>query len=217
MKYLFCNDIKNCFRGRTLKLVIVVLILEFIFQFIIIDDNIVNLLLGRNLEYVKDYISMLFFLLHVLLFMFISLDIYLRDMLYNVDNIFFRIKPIKFIGEKIIFLIISTIVLRLLEYIVILPVLISRMESIDIIGLSLVKDILFYLLFSLIVILLREYKWLIGDKGLGLIIIFLIFVPKNIDVFYNYYLIGVFTLIVIIMLSMMCISKKIIESEGVGK
>ncbi len=217
MKYLFCNDIKNCFRGRTLKLVIVVLILEFIFQFIIIDDNIVNLLLGRNLENVKDYISMLFFLLHVLLFMFISLDIYLRDMLYNVDNIFFRIKPIKFIGEKIIFLIISTIVLRLLEYIVILPVLISRMESIDIIGLSLVKDILFYLLFSLIVILLREYKWLIGDKGLGLIIIFLIFVPKNIDVFYNYYLIGVFTLIVIIMLSMMCFSKKIIESEGVGK
>lgn len=217
MKYLFCNDIKKCFRGRTLKLVIVVLILEFIFQFIIIDDNIVNLLLGRNLENVKDYISMLFFLLHVLLFMFISLDIYLRDMLYNVDNIFFRIKPIKFIGEKIIFLIISTIVLRLLEYIVILPVLISRMESIDIIGLSLVKDILFYLLFSLIVILLREYKWLIGDKGLGLIIIFLIFVPKNIDVFYNYYLIGVFTLIVIIMLSMMCFSKKIIESEGVGK
>lgn len=217
MKYLFCNDIKNCFRGKTLKLVIVVLILEFIFQFIIIDDNIVNLLLGRNLENVKDYISMLFFLLHVLLFMFISLDIYLRDMLYNVDNIFFRIKPIKFIGEKIIFLIISTIVLRLLEYIVILPVLISRMESIDIIGLSLVKDILFYLLFSLIVILLREYKWLIGDKGLGLIIIFLIFVPKNIDVFYNYYLIGVFTLIVIIMLSMMCFSKKIIESEGVGK
>lgn len=217
MKYLFCNDIKNCFRGRTLKLVIVVLILEFIFQFIIIDDNIVNLLLGRNLENVKDYISMLFFLLHVLLFMFISLDIYLRDMLYNVDNIFFRIKPIKFIGEKIIFLIISTIVLRLLEYIVILPVLISRMESIDIIGLSLVKDILFYLLFSLIVILLREYKWLIGDKGLGLIIIFLIFVPKNIDVFYNYYLIGVFTLVVIIMLSMMCFSKKIIESEGVGK
>lgn len=217
MKYLFCNDIKNCFRGRTLKLVIVVLILEFIFQFIIIDDNIVNLLLGRNLENVKDYISMLFFLLHVLLFMFILLDIYLRDMLYNVDNIFFRIKPIKFIGEKIIFLIISTIVLRLLEYIVILPVLISRMESIDIIGLSLVKDILFYLLFSLIVILLREYKWLIGDKGLGLIIIFLIFVPKNIDVFYNYYLIGVFTLIVIIMLSMMCFSKKIIESEGVGK
>ncbi len=217
MKYLFCNDIKNCFRGRTLKLVIVVLILEFIFQFIIIDDNIVNLLLGRNLENVKDYISMLFFLLHVLLFMFISLDIYLRDMLYNVDNIFFRIKPIKFIGEKIIFLIISTIVLRLLEYIVILPVLISRMESIDIIGLSLVKDILFYLLFSLIVILLREYKWLIGDKGLGLIIIFLIFVPKNIDVFYNYYLIGVFTFIVIIMLSMMCFSKKIIESEGVGK
>lgn len=217
MKYLFCNDIKNFFRGRTLKLVIVVLILEFIFQFIIIDDNIVNLLLGRNLENVKDYISMLFFLLHVLLFMFISLDIYLRDMLYNVDNIFFRIKPIKFIGEKIIFLIISTIVLRLLEYIVILPVLISRMESIDIIGLSLVKDILFYLLFSLIVILLREYKWLIGDKGLGLIIIFLIFVPKNIDVFYNYYLIGVFTLIVIIMLSMMCFSKKIIESEGVGK
>ncbi|MDO5393179.1 MAG: hypothetical protein Q4F33_01130 [Mycoplasmatota bacterium] len=217
MKYLFCNDIKNFFRGRTLKLVIVVLILEFIFQFIIIDDNIVNLLLGRNLENVKDYISMLFFLLHVLLFMFMSLDIYLRDMLYNVDNIFFRIKPIKFIGEKIIFLIISTIVLRLLEYIVILPVLISRMESIDIIGLSLVKDILFYLLFSLIVILLREYKWLIGDKGLGLIIIFLIFVPKNIDVFYNYYLIGVFTLIVIIMLSMMCFSKKIIESEGVGK
>lgn len=217
MKYLFCNDIKNCFRGRTLKLVIVVLILEFIFQFIIIDDNIVNLLLGRNLENVKDYISMLFFLLHVLLFMFISLDIYLRDMLYNVDNIFFRIKPIKFIGEKIIFLIISTIVLRLLEYIVILPILISRMESIDIIGLSLEKDILFYLLFSLIVILLMEYKWLIGDKGLGLIIIFLIFVPKNIDVFYNYYLIGVFTLIVIIMLSMMCFSKKIIESEGVGK
>lgn len=217
MKYLFCNDIKNCFRGRTLKLVIVVLILEFIFQFIIIDDNIVNLLLGRNLENVKNYISMLFFLLHVLLFMFISLDIYLRDMLYNVDNIFFRIKPIKFIGEKIIFLIISTIVLRLLEYIVILPVLISRMESIDIIGLSLEKDILFYLLFSLIVILLMEYKWLIGDKGLGLIIIFLIFVPKNIDVFYNYYLIGVFTLIVIIMLSMMCFSKKIIESEGVGK
>lgn len=217
MKYLFCNDIKNCFRGRTLKLVIVVLILEFIFQFIIIDDNIVNLLLGRNLENVKDYISMLFFLLHVLLFMFISLDIYLRDMLYNVDNIFFRIKPIKFIGEKIIFLIISTIVLRLLEYIVILPVLISRMESIDIIGLSLEKDILFYLLFSLIVILLMEYKWLIGDKGLGLIIIFLIFAPKNIDVFYNYYLIGVFTLIVIIMLSMMCFSKKIIESEGVGK
>lgn len=217
MKYLFCNDIKNCFRGRTLKLVIVVLILEFIFQFIIIDDNIVNLLLGRNLENVKDYISMLFFLLHVLLFMFISLDIYLRDMLYNVDNIFFRIKPIKFIGEKIIFLIISTIVLRLLEYIVILPVLISRMESIDIIGLSLEKDIFFYLLFSLIVILLMEYKWLIGDKGLGLIIIFLIFVPKNIDVFYNYYLIGVFTLIVIIMLSMMCFSKKIIESEGVGK
>lgn len=217
MKYLFCNDIKNLFKDKSLILIMIVLGLEFVFQFIIIDREIVNLLLGRNLESLKHYVAMLFFLLHALLFIFVALNIYLNDMIYNIDNIFFRITPIKFICEKVIFLIISTVILRGLEYILILPTIISNAYMVGTIVRYFIKDILFYLLLSLMIILLREYKWLLGEKSLWLMVIFLILVPKNIDVFYICYLIGIIIFMAIILFSIKVFVKRIIESEGVRK
>ena len=214
MKYLFYNDIKSLFKDKSLKLIMIVLILELIFQFIIIDDNIINLILGRNFEDIRYYIATLFFLLHILLFTYVSLNIYLKDIIYNLDNIFLRIHPAIFIIEKILFIFVAVIIIRLLEYLAIIPILIKTSYSLKLLSVNFIKDLLFYMMFSLCIVLTREYKWLIGEKSIILFVVFTILIPKNIDFLYIYYLMIIVMFIISTIISMNIYSKKIIEIEG---
>lgn len=217
MKYLFFNDIKNVFKDKSLKVICITLLLEFVFQFFLFDDNLINLLLGRNFNNIRYFISTLFFLLNILLFTYVSLNVYLNDITYNVDHIFLRIKPVKFIVEKVLIILLSVFALRAFEYILLLPTIINNSYSMTSIIEYYLKDILFYYTFSLLIIFVREYKWLIRDIGVLLFIIYIVIVPKNIDNFYLTYFIIVLILILLVILSINCFVKRIIESEGGSK
>lgn len=175
MKYLFFNDIKNVFKDKSLKVICITLLLEFVFQFFLFDNNLINLLLGRNFNNIRYFISTLFFLLNILLFTYVSLNVYLNDITYNVDHIFLRIKPVKFIVEKVLIILLSVFALRAFEYILLLPTIINNSYSMTSIIEYYLKDILFYYTFSLLIIFVREYKWLIRDIGILLFIIYYLY------------------------------------------
>ena len=56
------------------------------------------------------------YLLNVSIFLFIMVDIYIKDFCYNLDNLFLRTNPVRWFLKKSIIFILFMFMLKLLEY-----------------------------------------------------------------------------------------------------
>ena len=216
MKYLIRNDIKEL-KKRPLKIFIIILIMELLFQKLLPGDDTYNIILGRNLSDIQDYTAVLFFIFNSAFYIYIALHIITRDLIYNLDNIFLRIKEEKFILEKIICLIFSIFIFRTIEYIVALPLILKFNLSIITVLTMIIKDILYYSCISIMTIFLRELSYKINNMYIFLIILMLIIIPKNFDISYLYYLLGIIIFSILSIIVMKNNSKNIIEKEGENK
>lgn len=216
MKYLIRNDIKEL-KKRPLKIFAIILLMELLFQRFIPGDDIYNIILGRNLNDIQDYMAVLFFILNSAFYVYISLHITTRDLTYNLDNIFLRIKEEKFILEKIICLILSIFILRTVEYVIVLPLILKFNITIIMVIKMIIKDILYYLNISIMTIFLRELSYKINNMYMFLIIIILMIIPKNFDNSYLYYILGIIIFSILSIMVMKNNSKSIIEKEGENK
>lgn len=216
MKYLIRNDIKEL-KKRPLKIFIIILIMELLFQRFLLGDDIYNIILGRNLNDIQDYTAVLFFILNSAFYIYIALHIITRDLAYNLDNIFLRIKEEKFILEKIICLVFSIFIFRIVEYVIALPLILKFNLNMITVLMMLVKDILYYLCISIMTIFFREISYKINNLYIFLIILMIVIIPKNFDDSYLYFALGsiIFSIFSIIVIKNA--SKNIIEKEGESK
>ena len=180
MKYLIRNDL-NELKKRPLKIFIIILIMELLFQRFILGDNTYNTILGRNLNNIQDYMAVLFFILNSVFYIYIALHIITRDLTYNLDNIFLRIKEEKFILEKIICLVFSIFTFRIIEYIIALPLILKFNLTMVTVLMMLIKDVLYYSCISIMTIFFRELSYKINNMYMFLIILMIIIIPKNFD------------------------------------
>lgn len=216
MKYLIRNDL-NELKKRPLKIFIIILIMELLFQRFILGDNTYNTILGRNLNNIQDYMAVLFFILNSVFYIYIALHIITRDLTYNLDNIFLRIKEEKFILEKIICLVFSIFTFRIIEYIIALPLILKFNLTMVTVLMMLIKDVLYYSCISIMTIFFRELSYKINNMYMFLIILMIIIIPKNFDNSYLYYILGSIIFSILSIIVMKNNSKNVIEKEGENK
>ncbi len=208
MKYLFYNDISYLIHNK-IKIILLVLILPICSLLLNIssDISIIEILMksmGTNLS--LDYsgiVEVIMYIFNLSWFLYLISEIYTKDLTDNLENIFLRIKPIKYIVKKNLYFIIITVFIKAIQYILMIGILmISKNQT-----------VIDYELFKLIVvdtgyILLIQYIFLffyliyilLGKKISFLIttiIILIAIVPKNVWSICNYFYLIFLSLILI--------------------
>ena len=212
MRYLLKNDFRFLF--KSLIIFIIILIVEILFGSLIVSDNVIDILLGRNYNGVLDLLSILFYLLNLLYFIYVSLQLLIRDLTYNLDNVFFRISPLVFIFEKILFIIVVIFVLRFIQYILLVLVFFGESVTLSSILFKVLKDTFYYSALSCLSVFFRQCYYKINYFYMLCIVGGVIIIPKSMDKSYLLYLIILVFFVICNMLIMNYKCKYIIEKEG---
>ncbi len=220
------NDIDYLIRKRKTILLLVLLIplvSIFIAAFASATPNeiiIYSLGLSVNTKNI-GVIELIMYLFNVSLFIFLVADLYIKDVAYQLDNIFLRTRPAKWFVKKTILFMICVLFMKLIEYLGIF-IFFVIVKNVNIINQDFIKiffcDYLYilliqylFLLIYIISIYLSKHKWVC----LLLFVVAMIFIPKNIFSLRNDLLIILGAIVgvqIIIYLMFRISSKKIIES-----
>lgn len=226
MKYMIYNDIDYLIRKRKTILLLVLLIplvSIFIAAFASATPNeiiIYSLGLSVNTKNI-GVIELIMYLFNVSLFIFLVADLYIKDVAYQLDNIFLRTRPAKWFVKKTILFMICVLFMKLIEYLGIF-IFFVILKNVNVINQDFIKiffcDYLYilliqylFLLIYIISIYLSKHKWVC----FLLFVVAMIFIPKNIFSLRNDLLIilgAIFGVQIIIYLMFRISSKKIIES-----
>lgn len=224
MKYLFHNDISYLVRKKRIILMSVLflplLTLLLNLSTLYNINDIIMLCTGTNLEInTIDIIQLLMYLFNLFCFIYLMVDIYMKDLNDNLENIFLRMKPWEYIIKKNIYFTITIILIKILQYSIMFIILILYGNS-GTIGNTiplLLTDAIYilflqylYLLIYLIYILLKKNICFLTTMSILLILL----IPKNIWSISNYILYVILLIIIIqtiISLIFYKKSKRIIE------
>lgn len=222
MMYLWLSDIYYLLRKRYLYLLILFLLpilSTFLISFSSVGfvDSFISVL-GLNIitnQYSPmEIISYLYFVFFAL---FLVIDLYLKDILYQLDNIFMRMSLSKWYMHKIFLFIAVMFFLKLFQYLLVVltflilkgPITFSVLELLQLFITDTLYTILlqFLILFVAILSSFSKVRWL---SILSILITFFFF-PKSILIFERYWVVSIFFIVVLIFLILKIISKKIFE------
>ena len=224
MKYLFHNDISYLVRKKRIILIsvlflpLLILLLNLGTQYNI--NDIIMLCTGTNLEInTIDIIQLLMYLFNLYSFIYLMVDIYMKDLNDNFVNIFLRMKPWEYIVKKNIYFTITIILIKVLQYSIMFIILILYGNS------GTIGNTIFLLLTDAIYILFSQYLYLLIyliyillKKNIcfltAMSILLILLIPKNIWSISNYILYVILLIIIIqtiISLIFYKKSKRIIE------
>lgn len=127
MKYLIYNDISYLLHKQKWVLIIIFFVPLFnlllkidsssYLMDIFLENNGVNLTLDSY-----DVFQMIMYLFNIFTFLFLVIDIYIKDLSNNLENIFLRVKATKYILLKNLCFTITVIVIKLLQYLFLIGV-----------------------------------------------------------------------------------------------
>lgn len=222
MKYMIRNDVSYIFTNKRLLFILYFVAISFVSVLYIMGgmdtNNSLSIILGNNYKVNESlYIELIMYIFNIAIAVYLCFLLYIKDIRYNLDNIFLRVSPKNWIIKKnLIFLIIMAF-FKVFEYLLITIMFYVCNKNIDLNYMILImfKDyiyhlvIQYFLLFGYIVIgLLKKTKPLFILVCLFFIIIF----PKNI---LNSNLLFLIMLLVVMIISIIIIfincSKLIIE------
>lgn len=172
MKYLIYNDVFHFIRKRKLLILLIFLLpllpvlLSINSQISLLDILFVST--GTNFDIDNfNILQLLMLLFNSFAFLYLTIDMFVKDLDDNLENIFLRIKPKKYIMLKSVFLMFFTFLLKLFQYILII-VITSLIKGINL-------DINVILLFFV------DFTYLLLIQ-LGFLLIYIIFIilKKNI-------------------------------------
>ncbi len=121
MNFILKNDF-NYLKKNKIKLLLLFLLINVISLTLHLTEEIPSLekiMFSNATNILKDEFSIIqyiIFLFNNIVFIFLILDLFIKDLNYELDNLFMRIKIFKWMFTKFSFVIILTIVLKLLEY-----------------------------------------------------------------------------------------------------
>ena len=187
MKYLFYNDI--CYlKFKRNKIILVYFILPFISYFLLVNANmstmqIILSCLGLNFNIKENSIfEIIIFITNISFFTFIIIDLFLKDICYQTDNIFLRMSPQKWIFLKIIYSFIIIFTIRLLQYMILCLLLNIDVKFLKDVFTLFINEVLYisFIQYSILSLILffRKNKWIFFVYFCGIVIV--LFVPKNI-------------------------------------
>lgn len=224
MKYIFLSDIEYLIHNKK-RLLFIMFLLALISILINININVscidlINLTMGTNFHS-DNYtiLELIMFIFNVVVYLFFIIDIYIKDIEYQLDNIFLRLNPCKWYLRKTLIFIITMFITKFFQYLIIAIILLIKnklifLELLFIMILDYIYILLLQLLFLFIYVLISSFY---NSKfiTIGIFLIILYFIPKNIYDSRN--LIFLFTIIIFILSIVICIififrNKTIIEN-----
>ena len=123
MKYLFMSDIEFLLKKRKKILIalifipLLVMLINIKSSFTIVDN--LNNCLGTNINIkTSSILEFIMFLFNIAIYLFLIVEFYVKDISYQLDNIFLRISPLKWLFKKNIVFLLITLIIKLLQYFV---------------------------------------------------------------------------------------------------
>lgn len=223
MKYIFLNDASYLVYKR--KMIILLLLLV---PFIIFLTNLSNynylenieIIFGLNLQSNNiNIMEIIMFLFNIVLYVFLIIDIYTKDILYQLDNIFLRMPIGKWIFYKSVAFCLLTFILKLMQYLIIIvclslfnqEMLVSNILKLCLIDFLYISGVQFMIMnIYLLGITIKKFNVLFILFSVALLLI----IPKNILNISNclfLLILGVILLIILIVIQVEKKSQIIIE------
>ena len=143
----------------------------------------VHLSMGTKLN-ISGYslTELISFIFNITIFLFIMIDIYVKDMEYQLDSIFLRMKPVIWYLKKSLYFIIIIIMTKAIQYLFLILLIGDKLSLLDILFL-LRNDCVYILFLQYLFLLIYLGTILILKSKLSAIFIFLLVfmvLPKNI-------------------------------------
>lgn len=224
MKYIFINDIEYLIHNKK-KLLLILFILPLIFLLININIDLpcidlINLTMATNFN-IDSYtiLELMMFIFNIVIYLYFIVDIYIKDIEYQLDNIFLRLSPNRWYLKKTSMFCLLMFFTKFIQYLMVGIILLIKNKLI-------ITDILYVMLLDYIYILLLQFLFLLiyiislclfKNKLITFIpfLTIMYFIPKNI--YDSRKLIWIFMLIIFFMNAVNYIilinkNKKIIEN-----
>lgn len=205
MKYIMCNDINYLFKYKK-KIIILYIFLSLMSVSINMNssvsiENIIMLSFGSNLRFDSiGVLEIVMYFFNLFLFLYLVTDVYIKDLLYNIDNLFLRIKPFNYIVIKNLFFILLMFFIKFIQYFICVFVcfILNKNFDFSILYLYLIDSIyiltfqyLFMLIYYiyifmhkntcilffeslLLILIIPKSIWEVGNHFIGLLLIFII-------------------------------------------
>lgn len=212
-RYVILNDLEYLFRKRCkeiILLIIIPIIVLIVVNISISSDSyeLLTMTLGLNLRKENlNIISAVMFTFNIVIYLYLVICLYIKDLQNGLDNIFLRITSVRWYFSKEILSLIITAFLKVLQYLLILVILlISGKNSITFEKVSVVflSDFLFTIALQQIITLIcmniksmGKIKYLI----IPIIILGILVIPKNIVWYNNYQVILIIVNIILLLFS----------------
>ncbi len=229
MKYIYINDISYLLK-KHIKILLVLFLVPVITMLINIKGlepaiEHINMCMGTDLINKlsdNDILVVLMFILNIFVYIFFIADIYVKDISYQLDNIFLRMKALSWIIRKNTVFVLLTILMKVIQYILIIIALLIYKKS-DIFTLSIleliVKDLFYTISVQFLFITIYIISSLVRKNKVIPYLIFMVImvvIPKNIyNLSYNNIIfLGLSLVIIFIILGIIFkkYNKKIIEN-----
>lgn len=156
MKYLYTNDIKYILNKRKTILLILILIPILVLILNINSSESVSRIIAISTGSIEKQnygvLEIIMFIFNISTFLFLAADLYIKDIAYQLDNIFLRMDKTKWIKQKNIIFIIVVFIIKILQYIPLI-IIVSIFKNYP-------QEVIKLLLFDIIYILFMQYFFL---------------------------------------------------------
>ena len=182
MRYVIYNDFfKFLYKNIKLLFYILFIFLVFLLEKIIgyeLDTQLFIDCMGLNLDFLGNYLANLSFFLNVLFFSYLAIFLFTNDMQNNIENIFLRIKPNKYLNIKYFSIICITSLIKVVTYLLALCFYLVNHSNINDIIILFVKDFIY--ITSIQYFILSLYMFSKKSMLLSITLLFIIVIIINI-------------------------------------
>lgn len=191
MKYIYMNDIEYLIKKRK-KVLLLLLLVPVIVMLINVNSKmssleILNNCMGTSLN-LKDgnVLEIIMFLFNVVIFLFLIVDLYIKDVAYQLDNIFLRIFPSKWFVKKSVVFIFLIFIIKFFQYFFLLALMFlitGKNINVELIIKLMLLDFLYIIFFQFLFIFTYVISLIFRKFRLIFYFFFLIIIillPKNI-------------------------------------
>lgn len=124
MKYIFLNDVEYLVYKRKMIILLLLVVPFIVFLTNLSDFNYlenIEIIFGLNIQSNNiNIMEIIMFLFNIALYVFLIIDIYTKDILYQLDNIFLRMPMSKWIFYKSVAFCLLTFILKSMQYLIII-------------------------------------------------------------------------------------------------
>lgn len=216
MKYIMCNDINYLFKYKK-KIIILYIFLSLMSVSINMNssvsiENILMLSFGSNLRFDSiGVLEIVMYFFNLFLFLYLVTDVYIKDLLYNIDNLFLRIKPFNYIVIKNLFFILLMFFIKFIQYFICVFVcfILNKNFDFSIVYLYLIDSI--YILTFQYLFMFIYYIYIFMHKNTCILffesLLLILIIPKSIWEVRNHF-IGLLLIFIISQVMMLFVFKK---------